>query len=270
MKKRKLFFLISILVLICLFTVAALCNQCSTSVKTEETSKIDIDEKEQETTTSYQSAIDDKDTSEAVSDDKPTIQLRIYEGPLYSGEDDVCYYRVEAEVTGNPLPSKANFNKDDSNGSWGLFKTQVNLTRTEPIYTLIATVSTSMGADRDSIELVWACDVAETSITEEEEDIDCLTIYLAPVTSYDGTLPCSTNWYFVCHVKDLEGNDISDRVSYDWELSNGIPFDIHINPDGSNVILFITPDTPGTITLTTTITYGSCVESETITIEITC
>ncbi len=159
MKKRKLFFLIAILVLICLFTIAALCNQCTASVKTEESSKIDIDKKEQETTTSYQAAIDNEDPTEDIYDDKPTIKLRIYEGPLYSAEDDVCYYRVEAEVTGNPLPSRANFNKDDSNGSWGLFKAQVNLTRSEPIYTLIATVSTSRGADRDSIELVWACDV---------------------------------------------------------------------------------------------------------------
>ena len=45
----------------------------------------------------------------------PTITLEIYQGSTYSTEDDLCYYRVEAIVTGTPTPD-VEFSKDDSNG----------------------------------------------------------------------------------------------------------------------------------------------------------
>ena len=86
----------------------------------------------------------------------PTIKLKIYEGPTYSAIDDICYYRVEATVTGTPRPV-VTFSKDDSNGSWGKLKTQVNLSRANPNYTLTVTAKNSAGTDTDSIDLSWGC-----------------------------------------------------------------------------------------------------------------
>jgi hypothetical protein len=86
----------------------------------------------------------------------PTIELEIYEGPTYLEEKDVCYYRVKALVTGNPSPN-IEFIRDDSNGALGYEKAQVNLTRDDPKYKLIATTTNSEGKATDSIKLKWDC-----------------------------------------------------------------------------------------------------------------
>ena len=56
---------------------------------------------------------------------KPTIRLKIYEGPLYSASDDTCYYKVKAVVTGKPAPT-IKFSKDDSEGLLGSGMAQIN------------------------------------------------------------------------------------------------------------------------------------------------
>jgi hypothetical protein len=87
----------------------------------------------------------------------PTIKLEIYEGPTYSPDNDICYYRVKAIVTGNPTPILT-FSKDDSAGVWGPLKTQINLTRNTPSYTLTATARNSTGQALSSMTLNWGCD----------------------------------------------------------------------------------------------------------------
>lgn len=87
----------------------------------------------------------------------PIINLQIYEGPTYSVGDDICYYRVIARVSGYPAPV-VSFSKDDSNGVWGPLKTQVNLTRDTPNYTLTATATNSAGQVTNSINLSWGCE----------------------------------------------------------------------------------------------------------------
>ncbi|GAH68554.1 unnamed protein product, partial [marine sediment metagenome] len=93
---------------------------------------------------------DEKDANKSV----PTIELKAYEGPLYSKADDVCYYRIKASVTGEPYP-EINFSKDDSLGSLGLDKVQVNLKRDSKTYILTATASNSEGKASDTITLIW-------------------------------------------------------------------------------------------------------------------
>ncbi len=93
-------------------------------------------------------------TQESAEIGAPTIDLEIFEGPIYSAGDDICYYRVKARVSGNPAPS-VSFSKDDSNGAWGPFKTQINLTRNTPSYTLTVTAKNSAGQSMDSITLNW-------------------------------------------------------------------------------------------------------------------
>lgn len=87
-----------------------------------------------------------KDTSKSgdknseKEDQRPTIRLQIYEGPVYSASDDTCYYVVRAVVTGKPTPT-IKFSKDDSSGALDLDKVKINLTRNMRTYTLTATAS---------------------------------------------------------------------------------------------------------------------------------
>jgi len=101
---------------------------------------------------------DEEETSE--SKEAPAIELSIYEGPLYSEEDDVCYYRIEAIITGNPQP-EVEFLKDDSNSAWGEGKCQVNLYNPEDTYKLIATATNSEGSATASLDLCWECELEE-------------------------------------------------------------------------------------------------------------
>jgi hypothetical protein len=110
----------------------------------------------QTTTTQSISTTTASATEETVISGAPTINLEIFEGPTYSAGDDICYYRVKATVTGNPAPS-VSFSKDDSGGVWGSLKTQINLTRNSPNYTLTAKATNSAGQAMDSITLNWGC-----------------------------------------------------------------------------------------------------------------
>ena len=95
-------------------------------------------------------------TEETTASGAPTITLEIFEGPTYSAGDDICYYRVKATVTGDPAPA-VSFSKDDSGGVWGPLKTQINLKRNSPNYTLTAKATNSAGQAMNSITLSWGC-----------------------------------------------------------------------------------------------------------------
>ena len=95
-------------------------------------------------------------TEETATSGVPTITLEIFEGPTYSAGDDICYYRIKATVTGDPAPT-VSFSKDDSGGVWGPLKTQINLKRNSPNYTLTAKATNSAGQAMNSITLSWGC-----------------------------------------------------------------------------------------------------------------
>ena len=108
------------------------------------------------TATESMSTTNTSATGETAASSAPTIKLEIYEGPTYSAGDDICYYRVKATVTGDPTPT-VSFSKDNSGGVWGLLKTQINLTRNTPNYTLTAMATNSAGQAMNSITLSWGC-----------------------------------------------------------------------------------------------------------------
>jgi hypothetical protein len=111
----------------------------------------------EEKLTTSESKIDLTTEESAISTNKaPKINLEIYEGPKYSQADDLCFYRIEATVTGIPTP-KVTFSRDDSNGALGLDKVQINLKRGET-YTLEATATNSAGKATALIDFNWACD----------------------------------------------------------------------------------------------------------------
>ena len=111
----------------------------------------------QEETTTVTEAISTTITSvteETTAGVAPTINLEIFEGPIYSADNGICYYRVKATVTGDPAPV-IYFSKDDSGGAWGKNKVQVNLTNGEN-YNLVVTAVNSVGTVTNNIALTWS------------------------------------------------------------------------------------------------------------------
>jgi hypothetical protein len=93
-------------------------------------------------------------TTEDISKNLPTLRIIVYEGPVIVQDSDICYYRVEARVTGDPYPI-IKFSRDDSNGTWGKNKAQVNLKNGES-YDLVVTAVNSVGAVTKHIVLTWS------------------------------------------------------------------------------------------------------------------
>jgi hypothetical protein len=196
MKKNRFYIILSILTIIFFFSVAALCNQCGTTAE----DKVDVDEEDmeilEEEVTEEEADVEEaieEDDSEASEEDgeddgeesdeeeeeeaeedaeAPTITLEIYEGPLPA--DDLCYYRIQANVTGSPNPT-IEFSKDDSGGSWGSKKVQINLSDPADTYTLTATATNSEGIATATINLSWGCDEPEPEITTGDMDITAST-----------------------------------------------------------------------------------------------
>ena len=103
------------------------------------------------TTTAIETA---ETTAEIPAQSPPTLRLIVYEGPVIVQEDELCYYRVEAIVTGDPYPA-IRFSRDDSNGVWGKNKAQVNLRNGES-YVLVVTATNTAGEVTEQIELTWS------------------------------------------------------------------------------------------------------------------
>ncbi len=116
----------------------------------------DTEQMEEEEAEAEESDDEDVDTDSDTDVDKeaPTISLAIYEGPTLDGS--ICYYRIEATVTGSPTIS---FSKDDSGGAWGSKKVQININNPGDTYNLTATATNSEGSVTDSITLSWGCAV---------------------------------------------------------------------------------------------------------------
>ncbi len=120
-------------------------------------------------------------TATAMNEDSiPAISLVIIVGPVFSPEDEVCYYRIEAVVSGSPSPA-VSFSKDDSYGAWGRRKAQINL-KAEETYKLTAYAVNSEGGASVSIELGFIRDDHENDvIVPAEEPMVCLLQKLAAV-----------------------------------------------------------------------------------------
>jgi len=169
MRNKTVFIIISIIII---FLIAVAINtkynpnsenQKTIAVSTEtSTTIITLPETTLETTTiealstpSSTAAIETiETTTEDISKNLPTLKIIVYEGPFIVQDSDMCYYRVEAMVTGDPYPV-IKFSKDDSNGAWGKNKAQVNLKNGES-YDLIATATNSAGTVTKHIELTWS------------------------------------------------------------------------------------------------------------------
>jgi len=185
MKKNKLYLFLAIITSLLLFITAAICNQCQ-ATQAEETLQEETEEEavpkeveekateeemeeevvEEEIAEEEATEEEEEKVTEAEELETPTINIQIYSGPTYSTVDGVCYYRIEAIVTGSPNPT-VSFSKDDSGGAWGSKKVQINLNNPGDTYTLTATATNSEGTATDSLTLTWGC---EEEIIEEDGD----------------------------------------------------------------------------------------------------
>jgi len=102
--------------------------------------------------------------------EKPSVKLSIIKGPEYAQDGAICYYRVRAEVTGNPAPQII-FSKDDSKGTWGSDIAQINLTQNEA-YNLVCDVKNSVVSSTSSITLNWVAGENTSTSNETTSSID--------------------------------------------------------------------------------------------------
>lgn len=273
MRRNKSYIILAMVALLSLFTISASCNFCGVKMDTAPTESRLEEEPETEETASMETEAAEANTQEEdnsqesqADTDKiaPTIRLEISEGPTYSADDDVCWYRVKATVTGNPSP-EITWSQDNSNGSFGNTIAQVNLTRDDPSYTLTAVAANSEGTFTDHIELTWGCD--EEEIIEEENNCPVIGDFM-PSTGME-TYPCHYLNFYICYATDPDG----DVLTYNWDLSAGTVISIDNNASltggrWGSIIDFYTPDTPGTITLKVTVSDGACEVSMTDIIEV--
>ncbi|MCG2789465.1 MAG: PKD domain-containing protein [Actinomycetia bacterium] len=245
MKKSKFYVLISLLIVVLLFSVSALCNQCgiitpATTDTTAETAteKTDVGESKEsasdETTDQTEETTDQTEetsaTDQSSGNEAPAIKLEIYEGPTYSAGDDICFYRVKAVVTGKPAPT-VKFSRDDSGGVWGTKKAQVNIHRGET-YKLTATAKNSEGEATASKTLTWGCN--------SNPVINSITLSSA-------TIEINKIYNVTANATDPDG----DTLTYKWTTSGGT-----INDDSTNPMKWTTPGSAGSYTITLKVTDG--------------
>jgi hypothetical protein len=234
MKKNKFFLIFAILTVICVVTTAAIIDQCGCSATPIETEDVEGGEAEKKSPDEEPPEAEppeeeppeeeppeaeppeeeppEEEPPEAEPAEAPTIALEIYEGPNYSPSDNVCYYRIKANVAGMPAPS-IEFSKDDSNGAWGEDKVQINLSDPADTYNLTATATNSEGTATDSIEISWGCAV-ENNPPEIADIISAGDHYVG------------LEYEFTADASDPDG----DSLTYSWSVSDGSIANPDINP----------------------------------------
>jgi len=129
-------------------TVVAITSLAEVTAATTTTTAVEV-----LSTPSTATVTDTIETTEDTSKNLPTLKLIIYEGPVIV-DNNMCYYRIEAKVTGDPYPA-VKFSKDDSNSTWGKNRAQINLKNGES-YDLVVTAFNSVGKVTKHIVLSWS------------------------------------------------------------------------------------------------------------------
>ncbi len=265
MKKNKLSIFFTVLICICIFSVAAFSDYCGCRAissseneditETEENTEEELsDEAESETSgeAPEKKATGEKETNENEDEEEseettseeeeeeesegeaPTVILEIYEGPTYSSIDNLCYYRVKATVTGTPTPT-IEWSKDDSSGAWGSKKAQVNLSDPSDTYTLTATATNPEGIATASINLSWGC-----AILNNPPEITDITLMGNHYVGLEYTVSAS--------VTDLDG----DSLTYSWSVTGG-----SLDNPNLDTVKWTMPDTAGNYSITLVVNDGN-------------
>jgi hypothetical protein len=266
-EKNRISIIFALITIICIFSVAAIADQCGCRALFTEESKDTEEvkgsngEKEGEPPEEEAPPAEEPPEGEEPPEiepveptetggqaEAPTITLEICEGPVYSSGDNICYYRVEAIVTGTPSPD-VEFSKDDSNGTWGEYKAQVNLENPSDTYNLTATATNLEGNESDSIFLDWQCQMPNNSPV-----INDISVHACGVPTINS----------FCAV-EVDANDPDgDSLSYIWNVSSGSIDDPEVNPMKWN-----TPGIPGDYEVKIEVSDGAgSVTEESIMVEV--
>jgi len=251
MKKNKLYLLIILLLVVIFFATATFCNRCAaseeekTGAEAEEDGKAEESEQEgakavekvQDVEGEHSGGSEVEETEEENGEEEiqsakeaPTINIEVYEGPLYSQSDDVCFWRIKATVTGSPTPS-VEFSKDDSNGAWGSRKAQVNIGDPSESSILIATATNSEGTATNSMVLTWECN-RNPQVSEIVTMGDHFT---------------GVEYVVSASVSDPDG----DSLSYVWAVNGGSLDSVSGNP-----VKWTMPSTAGNFQITVKVDDG--------------
>jgi hypothetical protein len=217
MKKNKLYILLSVLIAIIFFSTSAICNKCAVSEEDKQISEIlESSEEEIEDTNEIGESYETEETLETSTEteEAPTIELQIYEGPLYSQSDNICYYRIEAIVTGSPTPDVV-FSRDDSGGNLGDKKVLINLSDPSDTYVLEATATNSLDTANASVSLDWQC-----PLPNNQPEIDEIIVYSL------GDFPTVNHPYAI---EVIASDPDGDSLSYKWVVSEGTIDDPNVN-----------------------------------------
>jgi heat shock protein HslJ len=155
----------------------------------------------------------------------PAISLEVYEGPVYVEKDNICYYRIEATVTGNPAP-EISWSRDDSGGNLGTDKAQIDLKDVDEEYTLEATAKNSEGTAKDKVEITWGCEKPPENRPPDIEEIVITDDFYT-----------ETKYPVYVIATDPDG----DELSYKWSVSAGT-----VEKSTSNPMFWTTPSSAGT------------------------
>ncbi|MEA2016130.1 MAG: hypothetical protein U9O59_05445 [Actinomycetota bacterium] len=262
MKRRNLYMLISILsvvliaalIAVFIFGTSIISNQCRRETPEEkEGVEKDSEDKEEEEAAEDGDGEEDgaedgdgeedgaedgdeeeeeKEEEEEEEGEAPAIALEIYQDATLSGS--ICYYRVQANVTGTPSP-EVEWSRDDSGGTWGDKKAQVNLTDPTETYTLTATATNSEGSAADSIELSWGC-----LMPNNPPEISEITFMGNHYTGIEYT--------FSVAASDPDG----DSLTYYWTVEGG-----SLNDTENNPVKWTMPDIPGNYDITVMVNDGN-------------
>jgi hypothetical protein len=254
MRKNRLFIFFSALTVIFLFGTAALFDQCSILTGSEDEDKAEEEEAEEEEITKEEAEEETEETVEETEEKEgkeeseeeaaeeeektaPTIALVIYQDA--TAADGICFYRVQANVTGNPTP-EVKWNRDDSGGVWGERKAQVNLSDPSETFTLEATATNSEGSDKASVDLSWGCSKTTKNGNNNPviTDITFSNPSIVPDVKYDVTAIAS----------DPDG----DTITYQWSVTGG-----SIDDNSTNPMIWTTPNTVGSYSITVQVDDGN-------------
>jgi len=125
----------------------------ATGMSLQETAPTTTADKTTNTSTTETALVTVEPTTEDLNKNLPTLKLIVYEGPIVVPDSDMCYYRVEARVTGKPAPF-IKFSRDDSGGVWGKNISQINLKNGES-YDLVVTATNTTGSVKKHMVLTW-------------------------------------------------------------------------------------------------------------------
>lgn len=206
----------------------------------------------------------------------PTVKLEIYDGPDYSESDDMCYYRVEAIVSGNPEP-EVEFKTDNNVNPLGSDKVEVGVGVGDS-YTLEVTVTNLAGTATASITLSGECgeEVAEeeeetaeeetteeeTAEEEEEESAEEEEEGVAPTIAleiYEGPTPADGICFY--RIKAIVTGSPSPTVEWSKDDSGGAwgtrKAQVNLHSPGETYTLTATAtNSEGTDTASITLSWG--------------